>query len=173
VDSHARFGVESDHRISDCANREDYRASCALLNAIVRIAPQVDRLLAFRSVRNAGSNACVARAAMEGHPGLERSMDCVAQWSHATSGICHDGKSPAFCAMQDSKSAGRFARSLQGSNACVRRVTQDGHPGLTRSMEAQRNGLFGDAPHPSLLLGAALRAFVAVARHRHGVPENK
>ena len=29
-----------------------------------------------------GCDACVARVAMEGHPGLARSRDCVAQWIH-------------------------------------------------------------------------------------------
>src|ERR1700683_2840118 len=30
----------------------------------------------------------------------------------------------------------RFSRSFQGSDACVRRVTTDGHPGLARSMDS-------------------------------------
>ena len=29
-----------------------------------------------------GSNACVGRVAMDGHPGLARSTDCAAQWIH-------------------------------------------------------------------------------------------
>src|ERR1700722_8051666 len=34
----------------------------------------------------------------------------------------------------------KFARSRQGSNACVRRAATDGRPGLARSRTAQRNG---------------------------------
>jgi hypothetical protein len=43
----------------------------------------------FRSVKNRsfsrsphGRDACVARVAMDGHPGLARSRDCEAQWVH-------------------------------------------------------------------------------------------
>ncbi len=46
-------------------------------------------MVIFRSVKNRtffpqpqGCDACVARVAMEGHPGLARSRDCVAQWVH-------------------------------------------------------------------------------------------
>ena len=35
---------------------------------------------------------------------------------------------------------GKFARSRQGSNACVRRAATDGRPGFARSRTAQRNG---------------------------------
>jgi len=50
--------------------------------------------------------------------------------SHVTGGVCHDGKPPAFGAKQDSESAESFARSLQASNACVRRVAMTATPGL-------------------------------------------
>jgi hypothetical protein len=58
-----------------------------------------------------------------------------------------DCKSLAFRAEQDGESAESVCRSVR----IIRRF----------------------APHPSLALGAALRAFVAVARRRHSGPENK
>ncbi len=38
---------------------------------------------------------------------------------------------------------GRFARSRQGSNACVRRVAMDGYPGLARSKDCVAQWLHG------------------------------
>jgi len=50
-------------------------------------------------------------------------------------GFGRKAKPPAFCAMQDRKSAERFPRSVQGSNACVRRVAMEGDTGLARSTD--------------------------------------
>jgi hypothetical protein len=38
--------------------------------------------------------------------------------TYTSSGICHDGKSPAFWAKHDSESAERFARSIALRNPC-------------------------------------------------------
>jgi hypothetical protein len=90
----------------------------------------------YRRTHHQWSDVCFPERAKQGE-------------TYTSSGICHDGKSPAFCALQDRKSA-------------------ESSPGAVAQRIIRRY-----APHPSLLLGAALRAFVAVARRRHSGPENK
>ena len=75
--------------------------------------------------------------------------------------------------MQDRESAESFARSI-ALRFLLR--ASPGHP----SMDARRTHAFDPwtdysvlRTSPLALLGAALRAFVAVARRRHGVPEKK
>jgi len=68
--------------------------------------------------------------------------------AYTPSGVCQEGKPPAFGAMQDRKSAESFSRSLHGSNACVRRVTRDGYPGLARSRDCAAQWIYGGPPNP-------------------------
>jgi hypothetical protein len=53
----------------------------------------VARVRRMRRAGDQGRDACVSRAARDGHPGLARSKDCVAQWS------------PRACAKQGLRSA--------------------------------------------------------------------
>jgi hypothetical protein len=48
--------------------------------------------------------------------------------TYTSSGICHDGKSPAFCALQDCKSAESFSRSIALCCPCFAQALGD-HPG--------------------------------------------
>jgi hypothetical protein len=91
-----------------------------------------------------------------------------------SSGICHDGKSPAFCALHDSKSAESFVRSISLRYPCSAQALGN-HPWspAERMRSAHGRIIRCFAPHPSLLLGAALRAFFAAARRSHSGPENK
>jgi hypothetical protein len=65
-------------------------------------------------------------AQLNGHPGLERSMDCVAQWTHATSGMFRDAESPAFCATQHTVitrhggSTERYANAVSNGRASMK-----------------------------------------------------
>jgi hypothetical protein len=62
----------------------------------------------------------------------------------ATAGFAGDGKPPAFCAIQDSESVESFARSPQGPNACVERVTREGRPGLARRTDCAAQWVYVD-----------------------------
>ena len=64
---------------------------------------------------------------------------------HATPGFATTANHRAFCAKQDGESAESFARSRQGSNACVGRVASDGHPRLARSTHCVAQWLHGGA----------------------------
>src|ERR1700691_2154347 len=58
-------------------------AFCALQdrNSAESFSRSVQGRAACRRACDQGQYACVLRVAMEGHPGLERSTECVAQWS--------------------------------------------------------------------------------------------
>jgi hypothetical protein len=46
-------------------------------------------------------------------------LECAKQGeAYTSSGICHDGKSPAFCALQDRKSTESFAHSIALCSPC-------------------------------------------------------
>ncbi len=70
---------------------------------------------------------------------------CETGPSHATAGLATMANHRLSAAKQDSESAENFARSRQGSNACVGRVTMEGRPGLARSTDCVAQWLHGGA----------------------------
>jgi hypothetical protein len=98
-------------------------------------------------------------------PGREKQGE-----TYTSSGICQDGKSPAFCARQG---------ELHATNAGTGTCRLDRSEARCRSVAAKAQKVFPAALrcaiHASRATHASrpLRAFVAVARVVHSGPENK
>jgi hypothetical protein len=93
--------------------------------------------------------------------------------TYTSSGICQDGKSPAFCAMHDCKSAESFCPASRGVTHAFRglpRVATQGLGGAwttTQSVEERPKG------GPERARGEARSAEYCAAKWINGVPEKK
>jgi len=80
---------------------------------IVQQSEEWGRELVGRGVKNRGPTHALDGWPLTATLGLGEAW--IAQPNVARDGgVCHDGKPPAFCAMQDRKSTESFSRSLQG-----------------------------------------------------------